>query len=123
MVALAPLDPAPCYQCALCGHTLSGAEVGATIDWATQEVSSCLQVSHITLLTHASYHLHTIQNASLELCEETLYHLGKHLHPGHHLMIEVTNLLFITPFNFYTSLTHTDIFDFNQEINFNALSG
>ena len=55
MVALAPLDPAPCYQCALCGHTLSGAEVGATIDWATQEVSSCLQVSHITLSTHASY--------------------------------------------------------------------
>ena len=34
------------------------------------------------------------KNASLELCEETLYHLGKHLHPGHHLMIEVTNLLF-----------------------------
>ena len=57
MVALAPLDPAPCYQCALCGHTLSGAEVGATIDWATQEASSCLQVSHITLSTHASYHL------------------------------------------------------------------
>ena len=55
MVALAPLDPAPCYQCALCGHTLSGAEVGATIDWATQEASSCLQVSHITLSTHASY--------------------------------------------------------------------
>ena len=54
MVALAPLDPAPCYQCALCGHTLSGAEVGATIDWATQEVSSCLQVSHITLSNYAS---------------------------------------------------------------------
>ena len=36
----------------------------------------------------------TIQNATLELCEDTLYQLGKHLHPGHHLMIEVTNLLF-----------------------------
>ena len=92
MVALAPLDPAPCYQCALCGHTLSGAEVGATIDRATQEASSCLQVSHITLSTHIPSS--TIQNASLELCEGTLYHLGKHLHPGHHLMIEVTNLLF-----------------------------
>ena len=57
MVALAPLDPAPCYQCALCGHTLSGAEVGATIDWATQEAYSCLQVSHITLSNYASYHL------------------------------------------------------------------
>ena len=55
MVALAPLDPAPCYQCALCGHTLSGAEVEATIDWATQEASSCLQVSHNTISTHTSY--------------------------------------------------------------------
>ena len=57
MVALAPLDPAPCYQCALCGHTLSGAEVEATIDWATQEASTCLQVSyiHITFSNHASY--------------------------------------------------------------------
>ena len=55
MVALAPLDPAPCHQCALCGHTLSGAEVEATIDRATQEASSCLQVSHITLSNHASY--------------------------------------------------------------------
>ena len=91
MVALAPLDPAPCYQCALCGHTLSGEEVEATIDWATQEVSSCLQVSHITFSNHIPS---TIQNATLELCEETLYHL----HPGHHLMIEVTNLLFLFSF-------------------------
>ena len=93
MVALAPLDPAPCYQCALCGHTLSGAEVEATIDWATQEVSSCLQVLPYHTLKLCKLPP-TFQNASLELCEETLYHLGKHLHPGHHLMIEVTNLLF-----------------------------